>query len=104
MNSDNMGHNRGHNTGHNKGDESTFRDRFLTAVRSGELGTRTGPGVMVTLEEFKVFFRDVNRNYMSSFLPMAAIEPGCLQMSHTKYVFRLHRGVYLVHPDVLKEA
>ena len=72
------------------------------AVRSGELGTRSGSGVVVTIEEFKAFFQDVNRNYITSFLPMAAIEPGCLQMSHTKYIFRLHRGVYLVHPDVFK--
>jgi len=32
----------------------------------------------------------------------ATIEPECLQMRHTKYVFRLHRGVYLVHPDLFR--
>ncbi|VAW70445.1 hypothetical protein MNBD_GAMMA10-1151 [hydrothermal vent metagenome] len=91
------------NTNHDTGNEATLRDRFLAAVRSGQLGTRSGPGVVVTIGEFKRFFQDVNRNYVTSFLPMAAIETGRLQMTYTKYIFRLQRGIYFVHPGVFKE-
>ncbi len=82
--------------------KSTLRQRFLKAVRSGQLGTRGGRGIVVTLKEFKIFFPDITSDYISSFLPAATLEVGRLQMTHTKYVIRKALGVYLVHSDVFK--
>ncbi len=60
--------------------------------------------MVVRLEEFKVFFSDITSDYVSSFLPAAALEPGWSQMMYTKFVVRLRPGVYLVHPDVFDEG
>ncbi len=78
----------------------TLKVRFLAAVRGGELGSVNERGVMVTLEEFRDFFSDITSDYVSSFLPAATLEPGRLQMTRTKFVFRSQAGVYLVHDDV----
>ena len=80
----------------------SMKDRFLQAVANGELGVVEDRGVVVTLKEFKVYFSDIKTQYVSSFLPAATFEPGQSTLSHTKYVFRLRKGVYLVHPDALK--
>ena len=85
-------------------EKHTFRQRFLAAVRAGELGTRGDRGVVLTLKEFRAFFPDINDNYARSFLPAATIETGQVRMEHTKYVIRLEAGVYLVHPDVFKAS
>jgi len=79
----------------------TLKDRFIKAIQSGELGRVEEQGVIVTLKEFKAYFSDVETQYNMSFLPAATIEPGRSAMSHTKFVFRLRKGVYLVHGDVL---
>ncbi|HED36571.1 MAG TPA: hypothetical protein ENJ08_20430 [Gammaproteobacteria bacterium] len=89
------------NTG-NTGDQPTLRQRFLAAVRTGELGTQGEHGVELTTREFKAFFPDINRNYLGAFLSAAALEEGRTQMTHTQYVIRLRKGVYRVHPDVFK--
>ncbi|VAW69468.1 hypothetical protein MNBD_GAMMA10-1305 [hydrothermal vent metagenome] len=86
-----------------KAGRRTLRERFLEAVRAGKLGTRNNGDVTVTQKEFRTFFPTTDRNYASSFLPAATIEPGCLDMRHTKYLFRIGYGVYLVHPDVFEE-
>jgi len=86
----------------NTGNQPTLRQRFLTAVRTGQLGMRSDLGVLVTVKEFKTFFPDINCNYASSFLAAAAIEAGRSQMTCTQYVMRLRKGVYRVHPDVFK--
>jgi len=82
--------------------EQTLKQRFLEAVRSGQLGTRSDLGVLVTVKAFKVFFPDINDNYASSFLAAAPIETGRSQMTYTQYVMRLRKGLYRVHPDVFK--
>ncbi len=79
----------------------TLKVRFLAAVREGELGSVNERGVVVTLKEFRDFFSDITSNYVNSFLPAATLEPGRLQMTRTKFVFRLRPGGYLVHSDVL---
>ncbi len=86
----------------NTGDQPTLRQRFLAAVRSGELGRQEAQGVELTMTEFKAFFPDENRNYLGSFLSGATLEKGRLQMTHTQYLMRLRKGVYRVHPDVFK--
>jgi len=44
----------------------------------------------------------VNRgNPVMSFLPAATIEPRQVSMSHTKFVFRIRKGVYRLHEDAL---
>ena len=80
----------------------TLKQRFITAIREGELGTIEDRGVMVTLKEFKSYFPDIKSQYRMSFLPAATIEPGQMSMSHTKFVFRVRKGVYLVHQDALE--
>jgi len=83
--------------------KQTLKVRFLAAVREGELGTAVdGQGVVVTLNEFRAFFSDITSDYVNSFLPAATLEPGCTQMTPTKFVFRSQRGVYRVHPDVFE--
>ena len=81
-----------------------LKQRFLKAVSSGELGMETDLGTIITVSEFKAYFKDVNACYIKSFLPAAAIEEGQHSVSHTHYVFRIRKGVYLVHPDALRDA
>jgi len=88
----------------NRGHQLTLRQRFLAAVCTGQLGTQSDSGVVMTLKEFKAFFPDVNRNYAGSFLPAATLEAGRLQMTHTKYLMRLRKGVYRVHADVFDDG
>jgi len=78
-----------------------LKDRFLEAVARGELGTLENSGTVVTLKEFKAYFSDITTQYISSFLPAATFEPGQSSVSHTKYLFRVRKGAYLVHPDAL---
>jgi len=79
----------------------TLKDRFIEAVKNGELGTMDDQGTMITLQEFRDYFSDIKTQYILSFLPAATIEPGQRTMSHTKFVFRVRKGVYRVHPDAI---
>ncbi len=81
----------------------TLKDRFLEAVTNGELGEVDDFGVVVSLKQFKSFFSDVKSDYVNSFLPAAVIETGQRSATHTKYLFRLRKGVYRVHPDAIEE-
>ena len=80
-----------------------LKHRFLDAVVNGELGTVTEQGVTVTLRQFKTYFSDVNARYIVSFLPAAVIESGQHSITHTKFLYRIGRGLYLVHPDAIEE-
>ena len=80
-----------------------LKEKFLNAVISGELGKVDGRGHIVKLKEFKNYFRDIKTDYINSFLPAATIEIGQHSMSHTKYLFRIERGTYRVHPDAIEE-
>lgn len=80
----------------------SLKQRFLEAVSLGELGKVTELGIIVTVPEFRAYFNDINTYYVKSFLPAAAIERGQHSITHTRYVFRVSSGVYLVHPDALK--
>lgn len=82
--------------------KSFLKDRFLEAVLQGELGLVTDRGIEFTLKEFKAVFSDITSDYVNSFLPAATIEAGRVEMSHTKFLFRLRKGVYLLHPDALE--
>ena len=77
--------------------------RFLDAIISGELGTTTDQGITVTLREFRFYFCDIKTQYVSSFLPAATIETGQTSSTHTRFVFRISKGVYLVHADAIHE-
>jgi hypothetical protein len=55
-----------------------------------------------TLKEFKKHFSHIKTAYINSFLPAATLEPGQFTMTHTKYLFRIRKGVYRVHPDMLE--
>ena len=79
----------------------TLKQRFLDAVVKGKLGTVEEKGVVVTLKQFKLYFSDVKTDYINSFLPASTIEPGQQTASHTRFIFRIRNGVYLVHRDVL---
>ena len=79
-----------------------LKHRFLAAVAAGELGRTDDQGITVTLQEFKTYFHDIKTQYVASFLPAATIEIGQHTATKTKYVFRLRKGVYRVHPDAIK--
>lgn len=81
----------------------TLKLRFLEAVSKGELGEVDDFGVVVSLREFKACFCDVKSDYINSFLPAAVIETGQYTATHTKYLFRIRKGYYRVHPDALKQ-
>ncbi len=80
-----------------------MKDRFLEAVANGELGEVDDFGVVVSLKQFKSYFNDVTSDYVNSFLPAAVIETGQRSATHTKYLFRIRKGVYRVHPDAIEE-
>ena len=81
----------------------TLKERFLDAVSSGDLGEVDDFGVVVSLKQFKTYFKDVKSDYINSFLPAAVIETGQQSTTHTKYVFRVRKGLYRVHPAALQE-
>jgi len=86
--------------------ENNLKDRFFRAVVLGELGSiqEVSPdttGMVVRLKAFKHYFRDIKTQYVSSFMPAATFEPGQFTPSHTRFLFRVDKGVYLIHSDVL---
>jgi hypothetical protein len=81
----------------------TLKDRFMEAVSSGELGEADEHGVVVSLREFKLYFSDVKSDYINSFLPASVIEIGQYSATHTKFLFRIKKGLYRVHPDAIAE-
>ena len=81
----------------------TLKDSFLEAVATGKLGTEDGFGAIVTLKEFKAYFRNIETGYVTSFMPASVIENGQFSATHTKFLFRIKKGVYRVHPEVIEE-
>jgi hypothetical protein len=81
----------------------SLKKRFFDAIVRGELGVIEDRGIVVTLKQFKTCFSDIKTDYINSFLPAATIEPGQNHATHTKYLFRLSNGVYLVHSDAIDE-
>ena len=82
----------------------TLKERFLAAVRQGELGRQTECGTVVSVAEFKAYFADINEGYAETFLPAAVIEPGQFSMTQTRFVFRVKNGVYRVHPQAVRHV
>jgi len=80
---------------------NSLRSRFINAIASGELGRVDESGIIFTLKEFKLYFSEIKTDYINSFLPASTIESGRMEMSHTKFLFRIRKGVYRVHPDLL---
>ena len=80
-----------------------MKERFLNAIISGELGKPDDFGMIVTLSEFKKYLSDIQTLYINSFLPAAVIETGQYHTTHTKYLFRVKKGMYRVHPDAIEE-
>jgi len=80
-----------------------MKERFLNAVIAGKLGKPDEYGVIIKLSEFKKYFCDVKTLYINSFLPAAVIETGQYNITHTKYIFRVKKGIYRVHPDAIEE-
>ena len=85
----------------NKQKACCLKIRFLAAIARGELGTVESRGVVVTLKEFKAYFKDIKTDYINSFLPAATIDPGRSLVTHTKYLYRVSSGVYLLPMEVL---
>lgn len=81
----------------------TLKLRFLDAICAGELGKEDEYGVIVTLKDFKQYFSDVKTDYINSFLPAAVIEIGQYSSTHTKFTFRIKKGIYRVHPDTIEQ-
>jgi len=81
--------------------DSSLRSRFINAIASGELGRVDEQGIIFTLKEFKLYFAEIKTDYINSFLPASTIETDRMEMTHTKFLFRIRKGVYRVHPDLL---
>ena len=81
--------------------DSSLRSRFINAIASGELGRVDESGITFTLKDFKLYFAEIKTDYINSFLPASTIESGRMDMSHTKFLFRIRKGVYRVHPQLL---
>lgn len=75
--------------------------RFFNAVMSGELGACDKRGITITLKEFVNHFTDIEPGYLNCFLPAATIEKGRTAANYTKYLFRVKRGIYRLHPDAI---
>lgn len=78
-----------------------LRVRFFNAAISGDLGYTDSQGITITLKEFINYFTDINSEYVRIFLPAATIEKGRTEASCTQYLFRVRRGVYRLHPEVI---
>ncbi len=81
--------------------DNSLRSRFINVIASGDLGRVDEQGISFTLKEFKACFSEIKTDYINSFLPASTIEQGRMEMSHTKFLFRIRKGVYRVHPDLL---
>jgi len=81
--------------------DNSLRSRFINAIASGNLGRVDEQGIIFTLKEFKLYFAEIKTDYINSFLPASTIESGRMEMSHTKFLFRIRKGVYRVHPELL---
>ncbi|VAW60969.1 hypothetical protein MNBD_GAMMA10-487 [hydrothermal vent metagenome] len=82
--------------------EQTLKERFVKAINTGELGLIDDYGVYVTRESFTEHFSDIKSQYKTSFLTGAVIEHGRTLASHTRFLFKMGRGLYRVHPDLLE--
>jgi len=80
---------------------NSLKTRFINTIASGELGKVDEQGITFTLKEFKACFSDIKTDYINSFLPASTIESGRMEISHTKFLFRIRKGVYRVHPELL---
>ncbi|MDH5572131.1 MAG: hypothetical protein OEY89_10220 [Gammaproteobacteria bacterium] len=80
----------------------TLKQRFIHALQTGQLGETTEAGTFVHLKDFKAYFKDIETDYIYSFLPSAVIETGQQSPTHNRFLFRIAKGLYRVHPDVLK--
>jgi len=83
--------------------EKHLKDRFIEAIVKGELGSFEECGLVVTLQEFKLYFNDIKTQYISSFMPAATFEPGQSSPTKTRFLFRLKKGDYQLHGDVQAE-
>lgn len=99
----NLNENNNTKSQQNKPTEPTLKERFIQAIKNGELGSHEAHGTIVTLKQFKQYFSEIETQYVSSFLPAATLEPGMVTMKHTKFVLRIAKGVYKLHPDILKK-
>jgi len=81
--------------------DNSLRSRFINAIASGALGRVDESGTIFTLKEFKQCFSEIKTDYINSFLPASTIEVGRVDMTHTKFLFRIRKGVYRVHPKLL---
>jgi len=82
----------------------TIKEFFLNAVICGEIGKRDAYGVIVESNEFKMHFKNVIKSdYINTFLPAATIEKGRCHASQTKFLFRIKKATYRIHPDAIEE-
>lgn len=81
----------------------TLKNDFLQAVIDGELGQKTDFGIEVSLHDFRVYFKHIGSGYLTSFLPASVIENGQKSITRTRFLFRIKKGVYRLHPQVIDE-
>ena len=64
--------------------------------------TAAPDGIVVTSKEFVDYFiREKTKVYLRTYLPSVSIEPGRYVMSHNKYLFKIGRGQFRLHGDVI---
>ena len=66
-----------------------------------KIGRVTDDGIIVTLKEFKAHFSYIKTQYIDSYLPSVTFEAGQHTLTHTRFMFRVRKGVYRVHPELL---
>ena len=81
----------------------TLKDDFLQAIVNGDLGEQNAYGVEVSLREFRQYFKHIESAYLTSFLPASVIEQGQNSISRTRFLFRVKKGIYRVHPQAIDE-
>ncbi len=80
-----------------------LKHRLLDAVISGELGTHTDSGIVITTKEFAQHFGETGeKHYLRCYLPSVTIEAGRHLMQHNKYLIRLAHGTFKIHPDAIE--
>ena len=83
--------------------EKKLKHKFLDAIITGQLGTQTDTGVIVTTKEFADFFGETGKkDYLRCYLPSVTIEAGRHVMQHNKYLFKVAHGIFRIHPDAIK--
>ncbi len=75
----------------------TIKDHLIACVKQGAL---TNP--FTTRQFYKILPPRTTKQRNTSYCALASFEPGQVYCTHTRYLIRIRKGIYKVHPDALK--